>query len=89
MQEVAEILTEVLGQPFHAASRSPDEFLSTILKTGMEPNYAHGAREALDRFSRNAVSGQADTFENVEAIIGRKPTSWREFAQLHRAEFSY
>jgi NAD(P)H dehydrogenase (quinone) len=89
VQEVAELLTDVLGQPFHAAPRSPGEFLSAIIKAGMEPNYANGAREALDIFSRNAVLGQADTFKNIEAIIGRKPTTWREFADLHRNDFSY
>jgi hypothetical protein len=68
VQEVAEILKDVLGQPFYAAPRSPDEFLSAILKAGMDPNYANGARDALDRFSRNAVLGQADTFENIESI---------------------
>jgi len=87
--EVAEVLTEALGQLFRSAPRSPDEFLGAVLKAGMDPNYAHGAREALDRFSRNAVPGQADTFDNIEGIIGRKATTWRAFAELHRSEFSY
>jgi NAD(P)H dehydrogenase (quinone) len=89
VKEIAGILTDVLGQPFHEALKSPDEFLTAILKAGMEPNYAHGAREALDRFSRNAVPGQADTLENIASITGRKPTTWREFAEFHRSEFSY
>jgi len=87
--EIAVELTEALGQPFRLAARSPDEFLKAALKAGMDPYYAHGARDALDRFSRNAVRGQADTFDNVEAIIGRKPTTWRQFAESHRSEFSY
>jgi NAD(P)H dehydrogenase (quinone) len=89
VSEVATILTEVLGQPFRSTPRTPDQFLSAILKAGIDPNYAHGAREALDRFSRNALPGQADTFDNIEAIIGRKATTWREFAELHRPEFTY
>jgi NAD(P)H dehydrogenase (quinone) len=89
VSEIATVLTDVLGQPFHLAARSPDEFLYGVLKAGMDPNYAHGARDALDRFSRNAVPGQADTFDNIEAIIGRPATTWREFAELHRAEFKY
>jgi uncharacterized protein YbjT (DUF2867 family) len=87
--EIAAVLTEVLGQPFHLAARSPEESLEGVLKAGMDPNYAHGARDALERFSRNAVSGQADTFDNIEAITGRKPTTWRQFAELHRSEFAY
>jgi uncharacterized protein YbjT (DUF2867 family) len=86
---IANVLTEVLGQPFHLAARSPDEFLEGVLKAGMDPNYARGARDALDRFSRNDVPGQADTFDNIAAITGRPPTTWREFAELHRAELAY
>jgi NAD(P)H dehydrogenase (quinone) len=86
--EIASILTEVLGKPYRSAHRSPDDFLEAVLKAGMDPNYARGAHRTLGLFSKNAVVGQADVNENIETILGRKATTWREFAELHRADFS-
>lgn len=87
--EIASVLADVLGKPFHSISNSPDEFLAAVLKGGMEPTYAHCAHETLKRFGRGAIPGQADVYDNIEAITGKKPTLWREFAVKHRDEFLY
>jgi hypothetical protein len=89
VREIASILTEALGQPFRSAPRSPDAFHEAVVKAGMDPNYARGAHVTLDLFSRNAVPGQADVFDNIEAITGRQATTWQKFAEEHRADFAY
>ncbi len=87
--EIASVLSEVTGKPFHSVPHSPDEFLSGVLKGGMEPNYAHCAHETLIRFGKGAIPGQADVYDNFEAVTGRKPTLWQDFATKHRDEFLY
>ncbi len=87
--EIAEVLTEVLGKPFHSVPNSPDEFLAAVLKGGMEPTYAHCAHETLKRFGRGAIPGQADVYNNIEALTGKKAILWRDFAVKHRGEFLY
>jgi uncharacterized protein YbjT (DUF2867 family) len=85
--EIAMVLTDVIGKPFHSVPHSPDEFLEAVLKTGMEPNYARSAHETLVRFGKEAVPGETDVFDNFEMIAGKKPTMWRDFAAKHRDEF--
>ena len=87
--EVAEILTDIVGQPFRAEAHPPEEFLENMLKAGADPAYI---RCVYTQFTLN-IAGKipnADlTFDNFEAIAGRQPTTWREFAAKHRAEFAY
>jgi len=87
MSEVAVVLTEVVGKPFRAVARSADEFLALALEAGMEPTYARGARHSSLKFGRNEIPGQADVTENLEALVGRKPALWRDFAAKHRDKF--
>ena len=37
----------------------------------------------------NAIPEADATFDNFEAITGRKPTTWREFAAKHQDELAY
>lgn len=89
MQEVAEILTDAVGKPFRLEARSPEEFLETMLKSGGDPAYMHCVYTQLKLNAANKIPCADATFDNFEAIVGRQPTSWREFAAKHRAEFAY
>ena len=84
--EIAEVVSEALGVPFHAEIHDPELFYKALLEGGMEPNYAACALETLRRFGRSGIPGQEVTFP-FEEIVGAPPLSWGEFAKLHRAEF--
>jgi NAD(P)H dehydrogenase (quinone) len=84
--EIAQILSETLGRPFHAAVHDPDDFHRALLASGMEPTYAACARETLKRFGETAIPGQHDTFP-FEEIVGVPHIDWPEFARRHEAEF--
>jgi NAD(P)H dehydrogenase (quinone) len=86
VQQVAQIISETLGHPFHAVTHAPEQFHRALLAKGMEPIYADSALETLNRFSDNAVRGQKDVFL-IEEVIGKPPLDWRAFARAHRADF--
>lgn len=87
--EVARILTDVVGQPFRAEARPAEEFLDAALKAGADPAYMNSVYTQFKLNSSGQIPNADATFDNFEAITGRKPTTWREFAQKHRAELAY
>ncbi|MBV8882937.1 MAG: NmrA family NAD(P)-binding protein [Chroococcidiopsidaceae cyanobacterium CP_BM_RX_35] len=87
--EVAQILTEVAGQPFYVQARPPEEFLENALAAGADPAYMTCVYTQFKLNALAAIPGSDATFDNFETITGRKPTSWREFALKHRDEFYY
>jgi uncharacterized protein YbjT (DUF2867 family) len=87
--EVAEILTEVVGQPFRAEAHSPEEFLDSMLKAGADPTYINCIYTQFKLNIAGAIPNADATFDNFESITGYKPTTWHEFAAKHRAEFAY
>lgn len=87
--EVAEILTDIVAQPFRASSHPPEEFLETMLKAGADPAYIRCVYTQFTLNIAGAIPNADATFDNFEAITGRQPTTWREFAAKHRAEFAY
>jgi NAD(P)H dehydrogenase (quinone) len=86
--EIAQILTEIVGQPFYAEAHPPKEFLVRILQEGVEGIYPNAYMNCVyTQFELNAagkIPAADATFDNFEAITGRKPTDWRAFAQKHR-----
>lgn len=89
MQDVADILTDVTGKPFRLEARSPEEFLDSMLKAGGDSAYMHCVYTQLKLNAANAIPNADATFDNFEAITGRNPMSWGNFAQKHKAEFDY
>lgn len=89
MQDVAEILTDVVGKQFRLEARSPDEFLDTMLKAGGDPAYMQCVYTQLKLNAASKIPCTDATFDNFEEITGCKPMTWRDFAQKHKAEFDY
>lgn len=89
IQDVADILTEVVGVPFRQKSQPPEVFLETMLQAGADPTYMNCIYTQFKLNIANAIPNADATFDNFEAITGRKPTLWKEFALKHRDEFHY
>jgi uncharacterized protein YbjT (DUF2867 family) len=83
--EVAAILTEVVGKPFYAEARPPEEFLENALAAGADPVYMTCIYTQFKLNAAGAIPNADATFDNFESITGRKPTTWREFAQQNKA----
>lgn len=84
--EIAQILTEILGKPFYAEDRPREEFLDNALKAGADPAYMNCVYNQFKLNVEGKIPNAGTTFNNFEAITGRKPTTWREFITQHRDE---
>ena len=93
MDEVAQILTEVVGQPFHTEAHPTKEFLDNALQAGVEgiyPNaYMYCVYTQLELNRADAIPNADTTFNNFEAIVGRKPNTWKDFAVNYRDRLAY
>ena len=84
--EIAQILTDVLGKPFYAQDRPPEEFLDNALKSGADPAYMNCVYHQFKLNVDGNIPDAGKTFDTFEAITGRNPMTWREFVMKHRAE---
>jgi hypothetical protein len=55
-------------------------------RQGAEANYAKSLSEGIAAIESGEFADAGATFDNIEAIIGRKPISWREFATARLSE---
>ncbi len=88
-EEIAQILTEVIGKPFYAEDRSREEFLDNALKAGADPAYMNCVYNQFKLNVEGKIPDAGKTFDNFEAITGKKPMTWREFIVKHREELTY
>ena len=93
MDEIAQILTEVVEQPFHTKAHSPEEFLEQGLQSGVDTIYQNAYTKCVYNQLKLNIAGkipEADaTFDNFEAIAGRKPNTWKDFISKHKEAFVY
>lgn len=93
MDEVAQILTEVVGQVFHAEAHPRKEFLDNALQEGVDgiyPNaYMYCVYTQLELNQADAIPEADATFDNFEAITRRKPNTWKDFAVNYRDRLAY
>lgn len=87
--EIAQIFSEVVGKPFHAESRPPEEFLENALKAGADEAYMTCVYTQFKLNAAGAIPNADVTFDNFEAIAGRQPTTWREFARTNKQSIEY
>ncbi|MDB5580247.1 MAG: hypothetical protein JWR80_5423 [Bradyrhizobium sp.] len=87
--EIAEILTQVTGQPFTNESRPPEEFLEQMLAAGADPAYMRCVYQNWIDYEAKAIPGQDAVYGNFLELTGRNPTTWTEFAKAHAAAFEY
>jgi uncharacterized protein YbjT (DUF2867 family) len=87
--EVAAIMTEVIGQPFRYEALPAEVFLEDMRAAGAEMAYMNCVYDNFKRIAAHALPGVEDTFDNFPEITGREPMRLREFVRKHRAEFAY
>jgi uncharacterized protein YbjT (DUF2867 family) len=87
--EIAEIFTRELGQPFRYEARPPEEFYRNVLAAGAEPAYMKCVFNSYSDFTAGRGERVDETFDNLPAIIGKKPRTMAEFARKHAAAFRY
>jgi len=84
MAEVAEKLSAATGKTIRYVNISPEDATKNRLAAGMPPYTA----EALDElFAERRKGKEAQVSPVFESIVGRRPTSFDEFARRHAATF--
>ncbi|HDS1818487.1 TPA: SDR family oxidoreductase [Pseudomonas putida] len=87
--EIATILSELLGQPFRYEALSPAVFLQNMRAAGAEMAYMQCVADNFKRIAARAIPGVEETFDNFVQITGREPVRWRAFIHKHRSAFAY
>jgi len=87
LHDVAQILTRVIGRPFVYRALSPDKFLAKVLADGAEPAYMKCVRDHYIAYAEGRIPRPDEVFDNFQAIVGRKPVLWADFALKHQKTF--
>ncbi|HEY8480498.1 MAG TPA: NmrA family NAD(P)-binding protein [Spirillospora sp.] len=88
MSEIAALLTEVTGRPWRDEPREPEDFYRTAVAAGADPAYMACVRNVFERTRDGSITETSETFDTVERLTGRPPTSLRAFVDKHRAAFT-
>jgi NAD(P)H dehydrogenase (quinone) len=87
--ELASLMTAILGKPFRYEPLAPEVFLQTMKDAGAEMAYMNCVYDHYKRYAAGTIPGADDTFDNFPKITGRQPTTWADFIGKHKAEFDY
>jgi NAD(P)H dehydrogenase (quinone) len=87
--EIAKIFTQVIGQSFSYEPRSPAEFYRNVIKAGAEAAYMKCVFDSYSDFTAGRGERVDEVFNNLPAIIGRKPRSIADFAKKYADRFRY
>jgi uncharacterized protein YbjT (DUF2867 family) len=86
-EEIAEILTRVVGTTFTDESRPPEEFLEQMLGAGADPAYMRCVYQNWVDYKANVIPGQDAVYDNFFGLVGRAPKTWAGFAAAHADAF--
>jgi uncharacterized protein YbjT (DUF2867 family) len=84
MTEVASKLSAATGKPIRYVNVPPEDARKAQLAAGMPPFLADGLFEL---FSERRKGMEAKVWPDSERLLGRRPTSFEEFARNHAAAF--
>ena len=87
--ELATMMTSLVGQPFRYEPLAPEVFLEAMRSAGAEMAYMSCVYDHWKRYAARAIPGADEIFDNFPGITGRQPTDWAEFIGKHRAELAY
>ncbi|HWZ37250.1 MAG TPA: SDR family oxidoreductase [Bradyrhizobium sp.] len=84
MAEVAAKLSAAIGKPIRYINVQPEDARKAQLAAGMPPFLADGLFEL---FSERRKGIEAKVWPDSERLLGRRPTSFEQFASNHAAAF--
>lgn len=90
MNEIAALLTKIIGKPYSYVARHPDELLKKLLSgTVVEQAYARSVHINCSRIREGRLPECADVYDNIQAITGEPPTTWENYIEINRKLFEY
>ena len=86
--DVADILSEVTGNRVEYRPRPASLLQPILLKQGMEPVYATSLAAGVAAIEAGTMPLAGAVYDTVEAVTGRKPVLWRDFAARRLGELA-
>ncbi|MFT7164157.1 MAG: NAD(P)H dehydrogenase (quinone) [Flavobacterium sp.] len=87
--EIAALMTSIVGKPFRYEALSPDVFLQSMIDAGAEMAYMGCVYDHFKRYAAGTIPGADDTFDTFYEITGKQPVKWADFIEKHKAELDY
>ena len=87
--EIAALMTSIIGKPFRYEPLSPEIFLQKMQDAGAEMAYMQCVYEHWKAHANGEIPGASDTFDNFFEITGKQPTKWVDFIEKHRLILNY
>lgn len=87
--EIAALMTSIVGQPFRYESLSPDVFLQSMIDSGAEMAYMSCVYDHWKRHAAGTIPGADETFDTFYEITGKQPTKWADFIEKHKTKLEY
>ena len=87
--EIAALMTEIVGKPYRYEPLSPEVFLQDMQNSGAEMTYMRCVYEHWKRHSAGTIPGASETFDHFFEVTGKQPTRWADFIERHKAELEY
>ena len=87
--ELAALMTRIVGQPVRYQPLAPEVFLQSMSDAGAEMAYMGCVYDHWKRYAAGAIPGADDTFDNFPEITGKQPTRWVDFIERHKTELAY
>jgi NAD(P)H dehydrogenase (quinone) len=87
--ELAEVLTETLGQNFSYEPQPPSDFLHNVLAAGAEPAYMKCVFDSYTDLTNGVDLRSDETFGDFAEIVGRGPHTLADFARRYAKRFNY
>lgn len=87
--ELAELMTAIIGKPYRYEALSPEIFLQAMQDSGAEMTYMSCVYNHWKRHAAGTIPNANETFDNFFEITGKKPTKWADFIKKHQAELDY
>jgi uncharacterized protein YbjT (DUF2867 family) len=88
-EELATMMTKIIGKPFRYEPLSPEVFLQNMIDAGAEMAYMHCVYDHWKRYAAGTIPGADDTFDNFPEITGKYPVRMTDFIAKHKATFDY
>lgn len=87
-EEIAGLMTEIVGEPFRYVPLSPEVFKQAMISAGAEMTYMDCVYDHWKAYAAFEIPGADDTFDNFPAITGKQPTDWAGFIRKHKEELA-
>ncbi|WP_026755294.1 SDR family oxidoreductase [Sediminibacter sp. Hel_I_10] len=87
--EIAQLMTDIVGKPFKYEPLSPEIFLQKMKDAGAEMAYMHCVYEHWKMHANGTIPRASETFDNFYDITGKQPTTWVDFIKKHKAQLEY